>query len=196
MLHRLFNALLSLFTSQQHDRDDHLTLRARAAEEGDAMARYFQESHQAYASGNRALAKDLSNKGKEHRNRMEDLNRQASDRIFTENNKDRGPHEIDLHGLYVNEAITRTDLALGQARARGETELHLIVGKGLHSKNGVAKLKPAIEDLMRKHQLSAQLDPNNAGVLIVHLGSSHRHGVDADEITRRIEKGDNGCIIM
>lgn len=83
MLHRLFNALLSLFTGQQPDHDDHLTLRARAAEEGDAMARCFQESHQAYASGNRALAKDLSNKGKEHRNRMEDLNRQASDRIFT-----------------------------------------------------------------------------------------------------------------
>jgi hypothetical protein len=33
----------------------------------------------------------------------------------------------------------------------------------------VAKIRPAIEDLMEKYQLSAHLDPHNAGVLIVDL---------------------------
>lgn len=46
------------------------------------MAKCFEESHQAYANGNGALAKDLSNKGKQHQKRMEDLNKQASDWIF------------------------------------------------------------------------------------------------------------------
>lgn len=126
--------------------------------------------------------------------------------------QDSGPHEIDLHGLYVKEAITQTDRALQQAQARGDTELHLIVGKGLHSKNGAAKLKPAIEELIYKYaplflksisltlfsryQLSAELDPNNAGVLIVQLGSTTGRGVGADEITRRIERSDDSCIIM
>lgn len=160
------------------------------------MARCFEESHQAYSNGDGARAKELSNKGKQHKNRMEELNRQASEWIFIENNKDSQPHEVDLHGLFVKEAITYTDRALQQARARGDNEIHLIVGKGLHSKNGAAKLKPAIEELMYKYQLSAELDPNNAGVLVVQLDSSSRRGVGADEITRRIERSDDGCIIM
>jgi DNA-nicking Smr family endonuclease len=55
-----------------------------------------------------------------------------------------------LHGLYVKEAVSYTDRAIMDAKARGDSEIHLIVGKGLHSQGHVAKIKPAIEDLMRK----------------------------------------------
>ena len=77
-----------------------------------------------------------------------------------------------MHGLYVKEAITYTDRSIQEARGRGDSEIHFIVGmssysgcvifvstdpwystisgKGLHSKGGVAKLKPAIEELMEK----------------------------------------------
>jgi len=79
--------------------------------------------------------------------------------------------ELDLHGLYVKEAIYFTDLGIQEARRRGDAKVHLIVGmkplsiflaiasrimgltapgKGLHSPHGAAKLKPAIEDLMKK----------------------------------------------
>ena len=44
--------------------EQYKALRARANEEGDAMAKAFEESHQAYAGGDGALAKELSNKGK------------------------------------------------------------------------------------------------------------------------------------
>ena len=85
--------------------------------------------------------------------------------------QDSKPGEIDLHGLYVKEAIARTDRAIEEAKQRGDSTIHLIVGtltdllslstgtfdthrlclgKGLHSKGGVAKIKPAIEDLMQK----------------------------------------------
>jgi hypothetical protein len=33
-----------------------------------------------------------------------------------------------LHGLYVKEAITYTDQSIGEARARGDAEIRLIVG--------------------------------------------------------------------
>ena len=46
------------------------------------MAKAFEESHQAYASGDGALAKELSNKGKQHKAEMERLNRAASEWIF------------------------------------------------------------------------------------------------------------------
>lgn len=46
------------------------------------MARAFGESHQAYSRGDGALAKQLSNQGKDHQRRMEQLNKEASDWIF------------------------------------------------------------------------------------------------------------------
>jgi hypothetical protein len=46
------------------------------------MAECFARSQQAYTNGDRALAKDLSNEGKAHKQKMEDLNKRASDWIF------------------------------------------------------------------------------------------------------------------
>jgi hypothetical protein len=85
------------------------------------------------------------------------------------------PGEVDLHGLYVKESITYTDQSIAEARARGDKEVRLIVGsynsflyfeergkeltvwhrfacagKGIHSPNQAAKLKPAIEEFMQK----------------------------------------------
>ncbi|KJA19964.1 hypothetical protein HYPSUDRAFT_167771 [Hypholoma sublateritium FD-334 SS-4] len=174
----------------------YVSLRAQANEHGDEMAKAFRESHEAYENGDRALAKELSNKGKDHQRKMEQLNKQASDYIFVENNKDSAPDEIDLHGLYVKEAISRVEQAIQSANLAGETQLNLIVGKGLHSTGGVAKIKPAIADLIQKYNLTAQIDPNNSGVLIVLLQSSGQRGIGADEISRRLERSDEGCTIM
>ncbi|KAH9994938.1 hypothetical protein BJV74DRAFT_830603 [Russula compacta] len=132
-----------------------VSLRARANEEGDAMARSFEQSHAAYARNDKAVAKELSNEGKAHQKEMERLNAEASAWIFN--------GEVDLHGLYVKEAVAYTDNAIAGAQARGDKEIRLIVGKGTHSLNHEAKVKPAIEELM---QIT---DPQNSGVLIVQL---------------------------
>jgi hypothetical protein len=57
-------------------------LRAQANTAGDAMARAFEASHQAYARGDGAGAKTLSNEGKAHQAEMERLNREAAEWIF------------------------------------------------------------------------------------------------------------------
>jgi len=36
--------------------------------------------------------------------------------------------EVDLHGLYVKETIAYTDQSIAEARARGDREIHLVVG--------------------------------------------------------------------
>jgi len=97
----------------------------------------------------------------------------------------------------VKEAIDYTDRAIEAAKRRGDTTLNVIVGKGLHSSGGVAELKPAIEALIQKHDLVAELDRDNAGVLIVQLGrgKSGRRAIGADEVTRRLENRE-GCVIM
>jgi len=46
------------------------------------MASCFEESRLAYVTGDRALAKELSIEGKEHKERMEQLNAEASAWIF------------------------------------------------------------------------------------------------------------------
>jgi hypothetical protein len=58
------------------------TLRARAKQEGDLMAQYFQQSKEAYERRDRARAKLLSEEGKRHATKMEKLNAQASATIF------------------------------------------------------------------------------------------------------------------
>ncbi|EGN99955.1 hypothetical protein SERLA73DRAFT_106863 [Serpula lacrymans var. lacrymans S7.3] len=183
--------------------EHYVGLRSRANEEGDKMAQCFQESHEAYSNHDGALAKELSEKGKEHERNMERLNDEASEWIFKENNSDRKPGEIDLHGLFVKEAVVYTDRAIQVARQRGDSQIHLIVGKGLHSPQHIAKIKPAMEELMQKHQLLAEVDPHNAGVLIVHLDGQQREVetrgavVGTDDIARRLQgEEDTGCTIM
>ncbi|CCM05698.1 uncharacterized protein FIBRA_07930 [Fibroporia radiculosa] len=175
---------------QQNQQNEHYrSLRARASEEGAKMGECFEESHAAYARRDGALAKELSVKGRAHQREMERLNAQASEWIFTENNKGSMPGEVDLHGLFVKEAITFTERTIEQARRRGDSKIHFIVGKGLHSPNGVAKLKPAIEELMQKQGLIAELDSQNGGVLIVNLdGQPTGQGaiIRSEDITRRL----------
>jgi len=144
------------------------------------MAHCFEESRLAYGNGDDARAKQLSVEGHGHQAEMNRLNAQASDWIFYQNNTDSAPDEVDLHGLYVAEAIKKTELAITNAQNLGKDHLNLIVGKGLHSQDHTAKLKPALEDLVRKSKLAAHLDPHNEGVLIVSLrgGDRGEQGVD------------------
>ncbi|KAG8897547.1 hypothetical protein FRB99_008096 [Tulasnella sp. 403] len=105
------------------------SLRARARQAGDAMARSFRESQDAYHTGNKARAKELSNQGKQQQAEMERLNKEASEWIFKQNNLDSGPDEVDLHGLYVKEAVEQTEKAIAGAKRRGDSQIRLIVGK-------------------------------------------------------------------
>ena len=50
----------------------------------------------------------------------------------------------------MKEAIERTEAAVSRAQASGQPELRVIVGKGIHSPGHVAKIKPAVEELMQK----------------------------------------------
>lgn len=65
----------------QHD-SNYMALRADANREGDQMAQLFHQAHNAHESGNGADAKRLADEAREHEQKMEELNRQASDWIF------------------------------------------------------------------------------------------------------------------
>lgn len=50
----------------------------------------------------------------------------------------------------MKEAIERTEAAIAQAQRERRDELRVIVGKGIHSQGHVAKIKPAVQNLMQK----------------------------------------------
>ncbi|KAK0455058.1 hypothetical protein EV421DRAFT_1896946 [Armillaria borealis] len=74
---------------------------------------------------------------------------------------------IDLHGLLTSEAVIKTEKAFKAVLEEGGKSLRVIVGKGLHSKQRKAKLKPAVEKAMISHGITCTEDKHNTGVLII-----------------------------
>lgn len=154
--------------------------RAEARKHAELRNQYYQESQEAFKSGRKAEAKALSNKGKAEASLMEKANRMASNAAFQGNNKGRDSWTIDLHGLYVEEAVQRTRESIAKARVEGKEYLIFIVGKGNHSAGGVQRLKPAIEKLAQEEQLSCIPNKPHDGCLWVVLdGEGKSNGVAA-----------------
>ncbi|KAL7799963.1 hypothetical protein V8C37DRAFT_363605 [Trichoderma ceciliae] len=147
---------------------DHLRDLARA--EADKRGDCFERSRRAYEDGDGARAKELSNQGKAHDAKMKEYNRQASDYIFRENNAPGhvDADSIDLHGQFVEEAEHILEQRIRADQARGQTHLHVIVGKGNHSANHVQKLKPKVEGLCRELGLRYTTE-ENAGRIYINL---------------------------
>ncbi|KAK9900311.1 DUF1771-domain-containing protein [Cystobasidium minutum MCA 4210] len=183
--------------SQNASDPHYVSLRNQALREDDLMGQAFDAASAAYKSGDGARAKELSNEGKMHQRRKEELNDQAADFIFAANNRNQPRGSIDLHGLYVQEAIERTERAVQDAQSQGLDELRIITGKGIHSNQGIAKIKPAIEKLMVKYNLAAHLDPHNTGVLIVSLSGPRGGSRDLGWVDQADRESDEGqCVIM
>lgn len=144
-------------------------LRAKADEFYQKRNKYSQESQAAYKAGDGQRAHELSEQSKKALSQAENYNRQASEYVFRENNTDSSEYEIDLHGLYVKEAEYFLQVRIVQFVKTNQSHLNVIVGKGLHSKNGIAKLKPAIDEMCDEARLTHRIDKSNSGVLIIDL---------------------------
>ncbi|KAG1777681.1 hypothetical protein EV702DRAFT_1100018 [Suillus placidus] len=108
--------------------EDPKSLRLKATQEGDRMGKCFKERNEAKARNEQQRAKELTHRGEAHRVNMMLLDKEASAKIFQENNQDRR-NEVDLHGLYVSEARSYFDISVQGARDRKESSLRVIVGK-------------------------------------------------------------------
>lgn len=84
---------------------------------------------------------------------LERLNSRAAESAFRAHNRPaaEGGNRMDLHGLHVREAESRVAARIREMRARpGRQKLVLVVGRGLHSEDGVLKIGPAMIDMARK----------------------------------------------
>ena len=76
------------------------------------MHQAFGSASRAHGSGDGGAAKHFSNQGHQHQKRKDQLNREAADWIFRANNRVQTLGSIDLHGLYVQEAIERVEASV------------------------------------------------------------------------------------
>ncbi|KAJ6120726.1 hypothetical protein N7523_005006 [Penicillium sp. IBT 18751x] len=162
---RAFNHDQSGDAEQEYDR-----LRDLARQEASKRGQCFSRSKEAYANGDGAAAKQLSEEGKAHGRKMEEYNKQASEFIFRENNASGRVAEdtIDLHGQFVEEAEEILEERIRYAKSHGQNHLHVIVGKGNHSAGHVQKIKPRVEQVCRELGLQYATE-ENAGRIYVNL---------------------------
>ncbi|XP_046550101.1 smr domain-containing protein C11H11.03c-like [Haliotis rubra] len=100
---------------------------------------------------------------------MEDANGEAVDLLIRQQQDSINQGELDLHGFYVDEAIDCVEDVLDQHRQAdqsGRHQLTVITGKGLHSTDGVAKIRPAVIAYLEKHKYKYTLSP---GVITVDI---------------------------
>jgi DNA-nicking Smr family endonuclease len=152
--------------------EDTDSLRLKARNEGSRMEECFKLSREAFARNERALAKQLSLKGEAHKANMVRLDKEASTKIFRENNQGHMSDRVDLHGLFVSEAKVYFSNAVRRAQNSGESLLYVIVGRGNHSENNIARIKPAIQEYGQSVGLDVEVDPLNNGCLVVSLDPS------------------------
>ncbi|KAI9463662.1 hypothetical protein BJY52DRAFT_1115514 [Lactarius psammicola] len=144
-------------------------LREKARRSGGEMTEAYSQAESSQRMGDRWASQEYRQQGHAHKSAMEEFDKRAAKIIFREKNKNRRDGMIDLHGLYVAEAVGFTNELLQSAGSRGDEVVRLIVGKGLHSDAGGAKIRPALENLCTERGLDHSLDPHNAGVLVVRL---------------------------
>lgn len=153
-----------------HASDRHYsTLRTRAREAQAKHSHFAAEASKAYKSGNKAEASALSQNSKESQAEAERLNEEAASWIFRENNTDSAADEVDLHGLFVKEAIIALDARIQVCRQNNQPVLKAIVGKGLHSQTHIAKLRPAVMKHCNEQKIPNEIDHHNPGVVLIHL---------------------------
>eukprot|EP00184_Porphyridium_aerugineum_P008438 CAMPEP_0184691794 /NCGR_PEP_ID=MMETSP0313-20130426/527_1 /TAXON_ID=2792 /ORGANISM="Porphyridium aerugineum, Strain SAG 1380-2" /LENGTH=284 /DNA_ID=CAMNT_0027149559 /DNA_START=68 /DNA_END=922 /DNA_ORIENTATION=- len=145
-------------------------LRQRANEAGKKRAELSAKSQDAYKSGDGAAAKEFSNQAKQQEEIIHKLNKEAGETIFQEKNKGKSLYEIDLHGLYVEEALDQTEKRIGELEADGKNKgnsMKIITGRGNHSEDNVAKIRPAVLDMLKKK--GYQVDESDPGSYTITL---------------------------
>lgn len=145
-----------------------------------------KQSQHEYQFGSRAQAKVLSTKKSHLYQQMNDKNQQAAALIFEQNNQNRRKNSIDLHGLYVTEALTYLQQKLDQCRSEGVIQLTVITGMGNHSPNNIAKIKPEVEKFARENHLHITPHP---GHLVLDLTINKPNPSTSDSSS-------NACFIM
>ncbi|KAF2237139.1 Smr-domain-containing protein [Viridothelium virens] len=155
------------------------TRRAQARHLRNEAVLQYSASRKAWEAGDRSSAASHKARRLQFQRDANLMDKEAADMAFRHYNgrydgEEKVELTIDLHGLYVEEALgkLRAHLVRGKrwARQRGLRggSMRVITGRGNRSKNGVAVIKPRVQEWCRTQGLRVE-QPKNEGLLIVHF---------------------------
>jgi DNA-nicking Smr family endonuclease len=128
--------------------------------------RCFEASKKAFEEDRKKEAKELSDEGKMHGQKMEEANQRAVDEIIKPQQLETSV-KIDLHGLLVAEAVNATkEFVKAVIANRGDSvdKLEIITGAGHHSDKAKGPvIKPAIIKMCEEEGWKLVADEGNEG---------------------------------
>lgn len=155
-------------------------LREKAREYGQKCAECARNAKSAHLQGRKDDAKLYMSDCKKYEEHKKEADEMAADAVFERNNKYRYLGEIDLHGLYVNEAIEKLEQRIKFIKGSNMRALSIIVGQEHHSEDE-PKIKPAVEASARKNNITFHLDSKNHGRICFKF---ERNGEDCTTTTQ------------
>ena len=148
--------------------DAYKKYRAEAEEHAQRMKQCFSEAHIEYEDNHKGQAKHLSDDGKKHQHEMDAANARAVLEVINPQNLDIND-TIDLHGLYVKEAVSETKKFVeNNTKTKRHDRVFLITGQGHHSKTPEhSVVKDAILQLAKESKWNIVQEANNPGKFII-----------------------------
>jgi DNA-nicking Smr family endonuclease len=130
------------------------TFRNQASAYHDKVVQCAKRSQEAWKKGEKSEAHTLSEEKKGWQKNKDEANRKAA-KIILESQKWQTSGEIDLHGLYLDEALdaTRAFLKHWSKKASGRNIVLIITGAGHHSENNKAVIRPKVEEFLQEQRL-------------------------------------------
>jgi len=139
-----------------------------------ALARnaLFEEATRAFLAGDKKLARELSQKGRNYNQMMKQCHGNAAQLIFESRNAQQavsasGAPIIDLHGLHVSEAQSILAKHLDDFRNKRVPQVDVVVGEGKHSKMKASPLRLGV--LKYLDQAGYRYKENYSGMITVYL---------------------------
>lgn len=139
--------------------DEAAAERKRADELRREKDRLFDEANK--ASGPRRH--QLLDAAHAKKRQLEEEEAAAAKRIFKRKNTGYGLEQMDLHGLHLDEAMARVRERLKRLEAGDVASVELITGAGHHSEGNKAKIKPAVEALLKEKAATLSYEPMAGG---------------------------------
>ncbi|GFQ67990.1 NEDD4-binding protein 2 [Trichonephila clavata] len=139
----------------------------------------IQKAQSYYCRGMKTAASYYAQEGSEHGYNFKRANKEAADLINKERNALLKPLVLDLHGLYVQEAIPALEkflrdkkLEIQRKSQSGLVRISVITGQGVHSVRG-PKLRPSVVEYLKKN--GYRFADINLGTLEVYLSIDGPH---------------------
>ncbi|KAI9661765.1 MAG: hypothetical protein M1821_009004 [Bathelium mastoideum] len=153
--------------------------RQRARELRNQADEQYLATVEAWDAGERSSAASHKMRRQQLQRDADALDEEAADLAFRYYNVGyAGQNEewgrIDLHGLRTHEALAKVKAHLVEAKKRAtemgiqKGSVDVITGKGNRSKNGIAVIKPRVEEWCSMEGMKVE-QPKNTGLLIVHF---------------------------